>query len=374
MNEHKPKTKNGAKGMNDTGRRTRREVLAAAGIIAAAGLGGTLAAQASIKTAPPFRVQVQPVYYPRDGYVADLSLAGKLAVITGASRGNGLAAAIALQAQGVTVIGTSRTPAEYSLPFTLLEVDIADAASVDAFVSALVTELAGRSIDILINNAGRLVFGTPAPVHPSLANQFQAQAALATETLYLGHVRVTNQLLPLMSQTDYARLLYTVSVAGYGTGGTELGELFGQGFTHVYNSGKRALLAYANCIRGFLRSSGSSIRVSTVNPYAMNTTLADGLNPIFLEPVDGTGNSQNPYLQAVLDGMRAFLANGLPTSLIGDTHVQLLSQAEPPANVVVGSPQEPFASMGGSPLVNQLTVDENEEAAMRIGLEPRGRS
>jgi len=368
-----PETRGDAEESAGSGGQTRRELLTAGGLLAVTGLGAPLMARANIDTAPPFQVGVQPVYYPKNVFVADLSLAGKVAVITGASRGNGLATAIALQAQGVSVIGTSRTPTDYSLPFTLLEVDITDAGSVDAFVTALVAELAGRSIDSLINNAGRFVFGTPAPVHPSLMNLFQAQAALATETVYLGHIRVTNKLLPLMSQSNYARLLYTVSVAGYGTGGTVLGESFGQGFTHVYNSGKRALLAYANCMRGFLRSSGSVIRVSTVNPFAMNTTLAEGLNPIFLEPVDGSGNSQNPYLQAVLDGVRAFLSNGLPTSLIADTYVQLLSQAEPRANVVVGSPDEPYASMGGSPLVNQLTVDENKEAALPLGTRPPGR-
>ena len=52
--------------------------------------------------------------------------------------------------------------------------------------------------------------------------------------------------------------------------------------------------------------------------------------------------------------------------------MQLLSKTEPDVNVVVGSPNEPYASMGASPSINQLTVDENQEAALPIAAKPPG--
>src|SRR5215469_3432342 len=55
-------------------------------------------------------VTIAPRYYPVNHFKPQVDLTGKLAVITGASRGNGRAVAEALTALGVKVIGTSRNP------------------------------------------------------------------------------------------------------------------------------------------------------------------------------------------------------------------------------------------------------------------------
>ena len=99
-------------------------------------------------------------------------LSGKLAVITGASRGIGRAVGEALVALGVDVIGTSRNPASVANPpaFPLLSLDIADPASVLAFRGALLGHRRfarhGR-VDILVNNAGRFVVGQIIPLPPT---------------------------------------------------------------------------------------------------------------------------------------------------------------------------------------------------------------
>jgi hypothetical protein len=81
-------------------------------------------------------VTIAPVFYPLDHFKPEIDLTGKLAVITGASRGNGRAIAETLRALGVDVIGTSRNPAGVPNPpaYPLLALDIADQASVLAFV------------------------------------------------------------------------------------------------------------------------------------------------------------------------------------------------------------------------------------------------
>jgi 3-oxoacyl-[acyl-carrier protein] reductase len=69
----------------------------------------------------------------------DLGIAGRLAVVTGASRGIGAATAELLEAEGVTVVRASRGDG--------LDVTAPDAAE-------RIAERAGAPVDILVNNAG----------------------------------------------------------------------------------------------------------------------------------------------------------------------------------------------------------------------------
>ena len=77
-------------------------------------------------------------------------------LITGANRGIGLEFCRQLAARGDTVIATCRTPsaALTALPVEVIPgVDVAD----DDSVAALAAALSGRTIDLLINNAGVLI-------------------------------------------------------------------------------------------------------------------------------------------------------------------------------------------------------------------------
>lgn len=75
-------------------------------------------------------------------------------LITGANRGIGLEFAKHYAGAGWDVIATARAPGEAdalnALGVTVMSLDLADPASVDAFVA----ELGGRPIDVLLSNAG----------------------------------------------------------------------------------------------------------------------------------------------------------------------------------------------------------------------------
>jgi 2-dehydro-3-deoxy-D-gluconate 5-dehydrogenase len=102
---------------------------------------------------------------------SSFTLEGKLAVVTGASQGIGLAIAEALAAAGADIIGVSNdlplgeSPARTTVEargrtFTALRADL----SVREEVAALAADLAGREVDILINNGGT-IRRTPAAMH-----------------------------------------------------------------------------------------------------------------------------------------------------------------------------------------------------------------
>ena len=119
-------------------------------------------------------------------------LDGRLAVVTGASRGIGAGLAVALAEAGADVVGLARGPqdevaaavAVTGRSFTALEVDLASLDAVHDVVTRL--DALGRPVDILVNNAG-LAERNPAESHTDaqwervLAVDLTAPFALARE-------------------------------------------------------------------------------------------------------------------------------------------------------------------------------------------------
>ncbi|MHB9849081.1 SDR family oxidoreductase [Streptomyces krungchingensis] len=84
----------------------------------------------------------------------DLQLSDKTAVVTGASRGIGLAVAEALAAEGVCVLGAARTvtPELDKVAAVSVSADLSTREGAEKVVAAAMSKLGG--IDILVNNVG----------------------------------------------------------------------------------------------------------------------------------------------------------------------------------------------------------------------------
>ena len=201
-----------------------------------------------------------------------MELAGKTAVVTGASSGIGAATVRKLREAGVRVAGGARrierVDADVSLPL-----DVTDEASSAAFVEAAVAELGG--IDILFNNAGLALGRVP------FEDSSEEVEATVVHTNVDGVLRITRLCLPHVR--DGGHVLFMGSVAGR------------QAYPHgaSYIASKFAVRGFSYALREDLL--GRPIRVTTVDAGLVETEFSlvrfgwdrekadavyDGLDPV----------------------------------------------------------------------------------------------
>jgi NAD(P)-dependent dehydrogenase (short-subunit alcohol dehydrogenase family) len=147
----------------------------------------------------------------------DLPLKGKLALVTGASRGIGYAIALGLAQAGAHVIASARTQggleelddailAATGERVTLVPLNITDGAAVDR-LGAAIYERWGK-LDILVSNAGDLGLLTPmAHLDPKVWDRSLAVNMTAT-------YRLVRSMDPLLRRAEAARAIFlTTGVA-----------------------------------------------------------------------------------------------------------------------------------------------------------------
>jgi 3-hydroxy acid dehydrogenase/malonic semialdehyde reductase len=180
-----------------------------------------------------------------------VELAGKTAVVTGASSGIGAATVRKLREAGVRVAGGARrldrVAADVSLPL-----DVTDEASSVAFVENAVVELGG--IDILFNNAGLALGRVP------FEESTEDVEATVLHTNVDGVLRITRLCLPHIR--DGGHILFMGSVAGR------------QAYPHgaSYIASKFAVRGFSYALREDLL--GRPIRVTTVDAGLVETEFS----------------------------------------------------------------------------------------------------
>ena len=119
------------------------------------------------------------------------SLAGKSAVVTGASSGIGAATALVLAQDGARVVGGARRVERIKPPVTALELDVTNPDSCTRFVKAATRELAG--VDILVNAAGlalgRDLFDESTEEDERTVLETNVNGLIRMTRLFLPHIR-----------------------------------------------------------------------------------------------------------------------------------------------------------------------------------------
>ncbi|WP_409495958.1 oxidoreductase [Amycolatopsis sp. cmx-11-12] len=192
----------------------------------------------------------------------ELKLDGKTALVTGASRGIGLAIVQALAAEGVQVAACARTASEPLLEATSLtrQVDLTVPAQATELVDWALAELGG--IDILVNNVG---------ASPARTDGFQAISdddwQHAFELNFFSAVRTTRAALPSLLERRG-----TVINIGSVNSRLPLPRLMD------YSAAKAALASFGKSLADEVGEAG--VRVNTISPGPTRTavwTAADGM-------------------------------------------------------------------------------------------------
>lgn len=177
----------------------------------------------------------------------------RTAIITGASRGIGLAIAQALAQAGIrTALLSRRKPAA---PGKFIRCDLNDSASIPAAVGQALEYLG--ACDYLINNAG--IFLEKPVAEMSLADWERIQRVNMTGTFL-----VTREILPVMIQRRQGRIINIASTAST------------QGYLHqaAYVASKHAMLGFARALA--LEVKPHNIHVHNLCPGGVDTDLIKG--------------------------------------------------------------------------------------------------
>ncbi len=199
--------------------------------------------------------------------VRQLAQAGVHTLLAGRNRDTAVAEALKLQAEG--------------LPVEAIQLDVNDAASIDAAVKTVV-ERHGR-LDILVNNAGILADDTTLPPSGQSLDTWRT----TFETNLFAVVAVTNAFLPLIKASPAGRIVNVSSILGSMTLHSQPGSPIYGFMVPAYNASKSAVNAWTVQLAYELRD--STTKVNTVHPGYVKTDMNKGEGE--LEIADGARSS-----------------------------------------------------------------------------------
>lgn len=211
-----------------------------------------------------------------------MELSGRVAAITGASSGIGLACAIHLAREGVAVVLGARRAALLEATAAQIKaaggraaiaaMDVAREADVQALVATATREF-GR-LDIMICNAGFGYYGTIEDTPPDVM-------ARMMDVNYMGTYHGARAALPLFRAQNAGHLIFVSSIVGRR----------GIAFMGGYSATKAAQAGLAESLR--TEFAGTPIHVSCVYPISTRTGFHDAMTRDYGHVVHGLGPRQS---------------------------------------------------------------------------------
>lgn len=221
----------------------------------------------------------------------DLKLAGKVAAVTGASRGLGFAIARSLAEEGAKLAICARDAAGLEAAAEQLRrtgaevvavpLDVAEASGATTFVQAAVERYG--ALDVLVNNVG----GNRRGRFEETSDEDWLDVI---QLNVLSGLRASRAAVPLMREAGGGSIVFVSSVFGREKGGPGLS---------IYNATKSALISAAGIMALELAPEG--IRVNCVAPGSIRFE----------------GGSWDKRVKADPEGMKAFVAANLPLGRFG---------------------------------------------------------
>lgn len=197
-------------------------------------------------------------------------LTGKIALITGASRGIGRAVAMAYAQAGAHVVLLARTVGALEAvddeiraaggEATLMPCDLTKLADLDALGPTLYERFGG--LDIFVGNAGML--GTLGPLTHSKAEEFDAVMA----TNVMANYRLIRTLDPLLQKSEAGRAIFVSTGAGVTAG---------RAYWGAYAVSKAALETLVKTYAA--ETEGTALRANIVDPGAVRTDMRAAAKP-----------------------------------------------------------------------------------------------
>ena len=186
----------------------------------------------------------------------DLQLKDKSAVVTGASRGIGLAIVETLVAEGVRVVAAARTstPELRDTGATVVQVDLAAADGPHQLISSALGELG--EIDLLVNNVG----GGDGGIASGFLTLEDHRWQQMFELNFFAAVNITRAALPSLIRRSGA----VVNISSNGARMPSSGPI-------AYTTAKAALTAFSKALAEEFGPQG--VRVNTVSPGPVRTAL-----------------------------------------------------------------------------------------------------
>ena len=195
-------------------------------------------------------------------------LAGKVAIVTGASRGIGRAISVALAEEAATVVLAARSIQELQKTAgqvteaggqaKIVHVELTEEKSIRNLIQVIGEKL-GR-LDILVNNAG---VTHSAPLDQTSTEDWQRCISINARAPFI----LCREALPLLKNSESAHIINIASVVG----------VKGYPLQSAYTASKHALRGMTMSLAEELK--GSNIRVHLLCPGGVDTDMVDNVRP-----------------------------------------------------------------------------------------------